>query len=83
MVGWMTLHQCCRLEFASSELAPPIQLDSLSRMEDHAARAPPWTLEVGCGGLVSSNMEAAFRENKIDDTVVLRLTAIRPCGLGE
>jgi hypothetical protein len=27
--------------------------------------------------------EAAFRENKIDNTVVPRLTAIRPCGLDE
>ncbi|RUV12831.1 MULTISPECIES: hypothetical protein [unclassified Mesorhizobium] len=50
-------------------------LDRLSRFSGSCVGKPgaqPWTSEVGCGGLT----EASFRENKIDDTALPRLTSL-------
>ena len=63
-------------------------LDSLSRLGDHVTLdepgAPSWTSEVGCGALGLEQYEAAFRENKIDDTVLPSLTAedLKDLGVG-
>ena len=76
------------VEFDPIRHSTSASLDSLSRLGDHVnARrtgAPPWTSEVGCGGLASNSMRPAFRENKIDDTVLPSLTAedLKDLGVG-
>ena len=44
----------------------------------------PWTSEVACGPSASNGIEAAFRENEIDDAILPRLTAddLKDLGVG-
>src|SRR6201993_5370294 len=63
-------------------------LDRLSRLRDHAARGEPGVPLMDVGGwlrrLGLDQYEAAFRENKIDDTVLPSLTAedLKELGVG-
>ena len=76
------------VEFDPIRHSTSASLDRLSRLGDHVALArtgaPPWTSEVGCGGLASNRYEAAFRENEISETVLPSLTAedLKELGVG-
>ena len=53
------------VEFDPIRHSTSASLDSLSRLGDHVnvrTGAPPWTSEVGCGGLASNSMRLIPRE---------------------